>query len=113
MPYCSSLPLAGQSGLTDDAGEDWFTVRFRYLVNDHTTFFDRTRIYRKLLGRKRQRGWRNLVIDPETIGRLLDDEDQNWYELYVPPERLDTTGFRQLRALEDIAVELVTECADR
>ena len=79
----------------------------------HTAFFDRTRIHHKLLGRKRQREWRNLVIEPETIGRLLDDEDQGWYELYAPPEKLDTTGFRQLRALEDIAVELVTEYAEQ
>ena len=47
------------------------------------------------------------------MDRLLDDEDQDWYELYAPPEKLDATGFRQLRALEDIAVELVTEYADR
>ncbi len=79
----------------------------------HTAFFDRTRIHHKLLGRKRQRGWRNLVIEPETVDRLLDDEDQDWYELYAPPEKLDATGFRQMRTLEDIAVELVTEYADR
>ena len=28
--------LAGRSGLSDDAGEDWFAGRFRYLVNDRT-----------------------------------------------------------------------------
>ena len=92
-------PAAGKSRVKLDPG--------------HTAFFDRTRIHHKLLGRKRRRGWRNLVIEPQTVDRLLDDEDQDWYELYAPPERLDATGFRQLRALEDIAVELVTEYADR
>ena len=28
--------LSGRSGLTDDAGEDWFAGRFRYLVTDQT-----------------------------------------------------------------------------
>ena len=79
----------------------------------HTALFDRTRIHHKLLGRKRQRGWRNLVIEPETVNRLLNDEAQDWYELYAPPEKIDATGFRQLRALEDLAVELVTEYADQ
>ena len=79
----------------------------------HTALFDRTRIHHKLLGRKRRRGWQNLVIEPETLGRLLDDAAQGWYELYAPPERITVTEFGQLRALEDLAVELVTEYADR
>ena len=83
------------------------------LKPDHAAFFDRTRIHHKLLRRKRQRGWHNLVIEPETVGRLLSDEDQDWYELYAPPERLSVTGFPQLRTLEDVAVDLLTEYAEQ
>ena len=77
----------------------------------HTALFDRTRIYDRLLGRKRQRGWHNLAIEPETVGRLLND--RNWYELYAPPEKLSVTEFRQVRVLEDVAVELITEYAEQ
>ena len=79
----------------------------------YAALFDRTRIHHKLLGRKRRRGWKNLVIEPKTVGRLLDDAAQDWYELYAPPERITVTEFGQLRALEDLAVELVTEYAER
>ena len=79
----------------------------------YAALFDRTRIHHKLLGRKRRRGWHNLVIEPETVGRLLDDSAQDWYELYAPPERITVTEFGQLRALEDLAVELITEYAER
>ena len=79
----------------------------------YAALFDRTRIHHKLLGRKRRRGWQNLVIEPETVGRLLDDAAQDWYELYAPLERITVTEFGQLRALEDLAVELITEYAER
>ena len=77
----------------------------------HTAFFDRNRIYHKLLGRKRKRGWHNLAIDPGIVDQLLDDDD--WYELYAPPDKLNVTEFRQLRALEDVAVDLITEYAEQ
>ena len=79
----------------------------------YAALFDRTRVYHKLLGRKRRRGWQNLVIEPETVGRLLDDAAQDWYELYAPLERITATEFGQLRALEDLAVELITVYAER
>ena len=77
----------------------------------HTALFDRTRIYDKLLARKRRNGWHNLIVRPETVDRLLADGD--WYDLYAPPEKLNVTGFRQVRALEEVAVDLVTEYAEQ
>ena len=80
---------------------------------DHTALFDRVRMYDRMLARKRQRGWHNLIIEPDIVDRLFADGNSDWYELYAPPERLKATEFRQVRALEDIAVDLVTEYADR
>ena len=88
-----------------EAGPDRFKLR------SHAGFFDAARLHEGLLRRKRQRGWRNLVIERRTVDRLLESDD--WYELRLPPERRSPAGFRQLRALEDIALELVTEYADR
>ena len=45
----------------------------------HSAFFDKTRIYDRLLARKQQNNWHNLVIRPETVDRLL--QDNNWYAL--------------------------------
>ena len=85
----------------------------KQLVNlkPYAPFFNATRIYDRLLLRKQQRGWRNLVIEKRTLEQLLYSDD--WYELHLPPERLNLTGFDQLRGLEDIAVDLLTEYADR
>ena len=77
----------------------------------HTGFFNRTRLYDALLTRKEQNGWHNLVIRPETVDRLLRDED--WYTLYMPPERLNVNDFRGVKDLENVAVDLMTEYTDQ
>ena len=81
------------------------------LMPQHTAFFDAMRVYDRLLRRKQQNGWHNLVIRPETVDRLL--RDTGWYGLSMPPERLALTDFRSLKQLEDVAVDLLTEYADR
>ena len=74
-------------------------------------FFNRTRLYDKLLNRKQQRGWHNLIIERDTVDSLLERDD--WYDLYMPPERLAVIGFPQIAELEDIALDLITEYADQ
>ena len=73
--------------------------------------FNRTRIYDKLLASKQQKKWHNLTIKPETVDRLLETND--WYDLYAPPEQLSATDFKQVQALENIAINLITEYADQ
>ena len=77
----------------------------------HIALFDRTRIHDKLLARKRRMGWHNLTIGRATVNRLLDRDD--WYELYLPPERLAAASYADVWKLEDIAFELIAEYADR
>ena len=77
----------------------------------HTSFFNRARLYDTLLRRKRQRDWHNLAIRPETVESLLQNE--TWYDLYMPRERLNVTDFQSVRELEDIALDLMTEYADQ
>ena len=75
----------------------------------HVALFDRTRIRDALTAHKQRRGWHNLVIRPETVERLL--ESDAWYVLHAPPERMQTRRFEDVRALEGIAVDLITEYA--
>ena len=81
------------------------------LAPRHTGFFNRARMYETLLRRKQQHDWRNLAIRPETVESLLQNED--WYDLYMPAERLNLTDFQSVRGLEDVALDLMTEYADQ
>ena len=75
----------------------------------HVALFDRMHIRDALLAHKHRMGWHNLVIRPETVDRLL--ENGGWYELYAPSERMEVRRFEDIRALEGVAVELVTAYA--
>ena len=108
--YSRLRAVASNGGAAAGGGEGKRLVR---LGPGHVALFDRTRMQDKLLARKRQRGWHNLIIEPDIVDRLFADQAGNWYELYAPPEKLDVNGFRQMRALEDVAVDLVTEYADQ
>ena len=79
------------------------------LPGHHVALFDRTRIYDALLARKRRMGWHNLTVRRTTVDALLDRDD--WYELYLPPDRLAIKSYEDLRKLEDIAVDLIGEYA--
>ena len=73
----------------------------------HVVLFDRARIYREILARKRQKNWYNLAITRAEIDKLLERND--WYTLYVPPERVAVRSYADLQRLEDIVVELIAE----
>ncbi|MYE10604.1 MAG: DEAD/DEAH box helicase [Gammaproteobacteria bacterium] len=92
------------------AGDDTQGLTVR-LERRHTAFFNRARIYGRLLARKQQEGWHNLAIDRATVDALLDRDD--WYQLRLPPERLEPTTFADLMKLEEVAVELIADYAGR
>ena len=80
-------------------------------LTKYAVMFDVERIYRRLLRRKRHRGWRNLAIERSTVQRLLERDD--WYDLALPAERMEIVRFADIRRLEDLAVDLLTEYTDR
>ena len=77
----------------------------------HTSFFNTARIYDRLLRRKQQNNWNNLIIRYETVAHLLQNND--WYALFMPRERLNLNNFQNLRELEQIVIDLITEYADQ
>ncbi len=83
----------------------------RFKITPFVPFFNRTRIYDKLLVRKRQKGWHNLAIERETVDALLENPD--WYELLMPPAQREIRDFADVHRLEAVAVDLITEYADR
>ena len=108
--YSRLRAVASNGAAAAGTGEGKRLVR---LAPGHVALFDRTRMRDKLLARKRRRGWHNLSIEPDIVDRLFAGGRSDWYALYAPPEKLEVSGFRQVRALEDIAVDLVTEYADQ
>ena len=80
-------------------------------LNRYAALFDTARVFNRLLQRKRQRGWHNLTIHRRTVERLLRNDA--WYELNLPPDRLNVSTLGQVRELEEIALDLVSEYASR
>ena len=74
----------------------------------HVALFDRTRIRDTLTVHKQRMGWHNLVIRPETVDRLL--ENDGWCVLHAPPERLQAKRIEDVRAREVVAASKETPC---
>ena len=106
MDLHSRLQAVASGSVTGerDAERKPVTLEPRYVA-----LFDRTRVRDALAARKQRMGWHNLVIRPETVDLLL--ENDKWYALHAPPERMRVTRFEDVRALERIAADLITEYA--
>ena len=76
----------------------------------YADFFNAARIYDRLLTRKRSNNWHNLIINPETVEKLLRDD--GWYRIYMPPDQATVSEFHRVRALEEMVVDLIIKYAD-
>ena len=106
MDLHSRLQSVGSTDVTPGGDAERPPVK---LDPRHAAFFDRARIRDALTAHKQRMGWHNLVIRPETVDRLL--ENDGWYVLHAPPERMQVERFEDIRALEGIAVDLIAEYA--
>ena len=117
-PGEAGLPLVAldlysrlQSETSGGGGSREAARKQRVSLAPHAALFDAARLHERLLRRKRRRGWRNLAVERRTVERLLGSGD--WYELLLPPERSRPALFRDVRRLEEVALDLLTEYADR
>ena len=106
MDLHSRLQAVASNGVMDGGGTERPAVK---LDPRHVALFDRTRIRDGLTAHKQRLGWHNLIIRPETVDGLLDND--GWYVLHAPPERMQVKRFEDVRALEGVAVDLITEYA--
>ena len=104
MDLYSRLQAVASSNITGGGNTQKPSVK---LDPRHIALFDRTRIHDALLAHKRRMDWHNLAIRPETVDRLL--ENDAWYVLNAPPERLEVKQFQDVRRLEGIAIDLIAE----
>ncbi len=106
MDLHSRLQAIDSTDVTRDGNAERAPVK---LDPRHVAFFDRIRIRDALAAHKQRMGWHNLVIRPETVDRLLESDE--WYVLHAPPEQMQVKRFEDVRALEGVAVNLITEYA--
>ncbi len=83
----------------------------RKLEKKHLDLLNKQTIYHKVLERKRRFSWHNLRISRETVDALL--ENRGWYNLYIPPEKLEFSEYGRVREWENLAVDLISEYANQ
>ena len=66
-------------------------------------------VYHKVLERKRRAQWHNMEISREAVNELL--ENDQWYTLYIPSEKLKLSQYSRVREWEALAVDLLCEYA--
>ena len=81
------------------------------LKEKHLDLLNKQTIYHKVLERKRRFSWHNLRISRETVDALLENED--WYNLHIPPEKLEFSEYGRVREWENLAVDLISEYANQ
>ena len=77
----------------------------------HLHLINKRAVYHKVLERKQRFSWHNLRISQQTVNKLL--ENQDWYTLYIPPEKLDSSHYGRVREWEELAVDLICEYANQ
>ena len=81
------------------------------LEKEHLDLINKRRVYQKVLERKRRFQWHNMTISQETVDELLANNE--WYSLYIPPERLELSHYGRVLEWENLAVDLISEYANR
>ena len=76
----------------------------------HLDLMNKKTIYQKVLARKRRFAWHNMEISREAVDDLLAKQD--WYELYISPEKMQPSHYGRVREWENLAVDLISEYAD-
>ena len=81
------------------------------LKETHLNLLNKQTIYHKVLERKHRFSWHNLKISRETVDALIENED--WYNLHIPPEKLEFSEYGRVREWENLAVDLISEYANQ
>ena len=95
----------------DQAGDGASAKRIHKFEKKHLDLMNKRAIYHKVLARKRRFSWHNMAIAQKTVDTLL--ENDTWYDLYIPPEKLDFSHYSRVCEWENLAADLVSEYANR
>lgn len=112
LDYTPKLQIMVSQGL---ASPDLTAVnQDAWLRPDHVAFLDHNALYFALVRYKEERGWSNLVIQPQIVRQLV--ADRSWYTLTAPAAALSFEGpepLRRIRLWQEIALSLLKKYVDR
>ncbi len=77
----------------------------------HLDLINKREVYHQVLERKHRYSWHNIAVSQETVDTLL--ENQDWYALYIPSEKLQPSRYGRVREWEALAVDLICEYANQ
>ena len=80
------------------------------LESHHLAMLNYDALYFEVERFKRERTWHNLNVPRSAIQPLL--ADPSWYTLYIPPTRLEPSGWDNVRLWQDVATELLKRYCD-
>ena len=81
------------------------------LKKQHVGLINKLSVYHRVLERKHRLSWHNMTVSQKAVDTLLENGD--WYELHIPPEKLEFSEHGRVREWEDLAVDLICEYADQ
>jgi hypothetical protein len=113
VPTINLMPRAEKlvsEGLVAENPEAWAVDNRQWLPTGVLALFDRNRVYREIWQFRTTRGYRNLLVSPKVLGRILETRQ---YELRCPPSMLQIASFADVRRLEDIALMILRKYVDR
>ena len=76
----------------------------------HMSLLDYDALYFEVEQFKRERTWHNLNVTKAGIRSLL--ADPTWYTLYIPPTRLEPSGYENVQLWQQVAAELLKRYVD-
>ncbi|MDA8008855.1 MAG: DEAD/DEAH box helicase family protein [Alphaproteobacteria bacterium] len=83
------------------------------LEKKHLDLLNKQRVWRKILARKQRANWHNMLVSRERVDALLDHKNKDWYELFIPPEKLEAVNYARVREWENLAADLICAYADK
>ena len=81
-----------------------FSTQHLAMLNYDDLYFDLQQF-------KKARGWFNLTVNKSEIESILRDD--NWYELFIPEERLEFKNYENVKMWQDIASTLMKKYCER
>ncbi len=110
LDRCKRLQVVASNESETD-GDTIVAEEEHKLAPKHLNWINKQAVYHKVLQRKRRFSWHNMEISQEMVDELLENND--WYHLYIPSEKLEPSHYGRVREWENLAVDLISEYADQ
>ena len=91
--------------------DDAYNITPHKLTKQHVDLINKLSVYHRVLERKRRFSWHNMTISQKAVNKLLGNGD--WYELYIPPKKMEFSEHARVGEWEDLAVDLISEYANQ